>query len=234
MPHAYELPHLLAGAYVLTSIHSETAQEVQYVATQKDTQREVLIRSLGKLFAENATICSDFIEDARACSRVQLPYVSSVIELLPADGSWHLVFEGNGADSLNLLAVSGQKIRNVDMVHLLRNLCELCLYLDAAGINSRPFRLDGVYRNGKEFLLDNPACAGVRTAQVSNRYLIDAAKALLPLVAGSAMQGGAAGMVKALLSRVADMPDACSLVAMDMLRELTSLTPLISAEDVIF
>lgn len=229
----YGLPHLLAGEYLLTAVHSEMEQEVQYIATQKDTQREVLVRSLSVAAAQDLAVCNDFIESARACARVQLPFVSAVIELLPVDGSWHIVMEGNGKNSLNLLAVSGQKIRSIDMVSLLRCLCELCLYLDAEGINSRPFRLADVYRNGKEFLLDNPACAGCRTAKVSNRYMIDAAKALLPLLHGGASQGASIGAVKALLTRVAEMPDDCVLVAAEVLRELVALSSLVSVEDII-
>lgn len=232
MRSVYGLPHLLAGEYLLTAVHSEMEQEVQYIATQKDTQREVLIRSLRAVAAQDLAVCNDFIESARACARVQLPFVSTVIELLPVDGSWHIVMEGNGKNSLNLLAVSGQRIRSIDMVNLLLCLCELCLYLDAEGINSRPFRLADVYRNGKEFLLDNPACAGCRTAKVSNRYMIDAAKALLPLLHG-ASQGQAVGAVKALLTRVAEMPDDCVLVAADVLRNLVSLSSLLSLEDII-
>lgn len=223
----YSLPHLLAGQYVLTALRSRAADGVQYTATQKDTQREVLIRSMLSTGADDCEAQHAFIEDARACSRVQLPYVSAVIELLPADGAWHLVFEGNGTDSLDFAAAAGQKINEQAMLNLLQKICTLCLYLDAEGINSGAFHLGGVYRYGSDFMLDNPACSGKRQASTSNRYVIEATRKLLPLLAGQE------SALRQLMQRVADMPDSCVLVASELLSELARLPMGDDAEELI-
>ena len=223
----YSLPYLLAGQYVLTSLRSRDADGVQYAATQKDTQREVLIRSMLATAVADSEAQHAFIEDARACSRVQLPYVSAVIELLPADGAWHLVFEGNGTDSLDFVAAAGQKINGQAMLNLLQKICSLCLYLDAEGINSGAFRLGGVYRYGSDFMLDNPACSGKRRAATSNRYVIEASRKLLPLLDGQE------SALHLLMQRIADMPDSCVLVAPEMLSELARLPQGNDAEEFI-
>ncbi len=214
----YMLPHLLAGQYVLTSIRCDTPVGVLYEATQKDTQRDVLVHSLHAGLALDTSLCNTFIEDARACSRVQMPFVSAVIELLPADETWHLVFEGNGTDSLDFAAASKQCITCADMVGLLQKIGKLCLHLDAEGINSRPFRLAGLYRMGTHYLMDNPACSGKRSPLESNRYVIAAAKALLPLLENG--QGDDVVAVRRMMQRVADMPESCGLVAAELLCEL--------------
>lgn len=214
----YMLPHLLAGQYVLTSIRCDTPVGVLYEATQKDTQRDVLVYSLHAGLALDVSLCNTFIEDARACSRVQMPFVSAVIELFPADETWHLVFEGNGTDSLDFVAVSKQSIPCADMVGLLQKIGKLCLYLDAEGINSRPFRLAGLYRRGNHYLMDNPASSGQRSPLESNRYVIAAAKALLPLLENG--QGDDVVAVRRMMQRIADMPESCGLVAAELLCEL--------------
>ena len=217
----YMLPHLLAGQYVLTSIRGETPDGIMYEATQKDTQREVLVHSLHAEMALDTTLCHTFIEDARACTRVQLPFVSAVLELLPADDTWHLVCEGNGTDSLDFAAAAKQSIRCADMVDLLNKIGLLCLHLDALGINSRPFRLAGVYRQGQRFLLDNPACSGRRLPHESNRSVIDAVKALLPLL--EAGEASAVVELRHIMQRVADKTESCALVAAELLCELARI-----------
>lgn len=222
------LPHLLAGQYVLTSVRLETSVGVLYEATQKDTQREVLVYTLHPGLALDTSICNTFIEDARACSRVQMPYVSAVIELLPADDTWHLVCEGNGSDSLNFALAAKQTISGADMVSLLQKIGKLCLHLDAEGINSRPFRLSGVYRQGKHFLMDSPACSGKRSPQESNHYVIAATKALLPLLEPGS--GTVALAVRHIMQRVADKPASSALVAVELLCELARV-PMEQEED---
>lgn len=224
----YMLPHLLAEQYVLTSIRSETPVGVLYEATQKDTQREVLVHSLHAGAALDAMLCNTFIEDARACSRVQMPFVSAVIELLPADDTWHVVFEGNGTDSLDFAAAAKQTIRSADMMRLLQKIGKLCLHLDAEGINSRPFCLAGVYRLGAHFLMDNPACSGTRSPQESNRYVIAAAKALLPLLEPG--QDEQTVTLRSMMQRIADKPASCALVASELLCELARV-PVVQGED---
>ena len=221
----FTLPHLLAGQYLLISQHSREGGCIYYVATQKDTQREVLIRSL------HAGAVDAFIEDARACSRVQLPYVSAVIEMLPAEGGWHVVFEGNGSDSLNFVAAEGRKVSASVMVNLLQKLSSLCLLLDAEHINSGAFRLEHVYLHGNDILLDNPACSGSRHPKTSNCYMIEAAKALLPLLAAADTE--LSDRVRRLLQWIADMPESCVLLPAEVLGEVSRLPAEDSSEDML-
>ena len=47
MPYsAYSLPRVVAQQYILSAVHSEDADTVTYVATQKNMSRDVLLRSL--------------------------------------------------------------------------------------------------------------------------------------------------------------------------------------------
>ncbi len=231
MDDSFALPFLLAQQYVLTAVHRETRDSVLYTAMQKDTQRSVLVRSLRRRYADDAEAINCFIESARAASRLQWPAVSAVLEVFEIEGTWHLVCEGNGSDSLDFVALDGQKIEAADMVNLLSMLCRLCLYLDAENINTQPFCLNAIYRNSGDFVLDNPAADGKRDARVSNRYMIDAAQALLPLLAEDGKPYTA--LVRQCMQQVAEMPDTCSLIASDLLCDLTRLPDDAPAEDIL-
>ncbi len=217
----YTLPCLLAQQYVLTDVHHETPDAVFYSAVQKDTQRNVLVCSLRGRFAADSEVCERFFETARSASRLHLPSVSAVLEIFEAWGTWHLVFEGNGSQSLDFLLLEGRKLNSEAMAHLLGMLCRLCLYLDAENINALPFSLNSVYLDASDFVLDNPAVAGRRDSFVSNRFIIDAARALLPLLDLGERPHSA--LVRQLMLRVAEKPDTCPLVASELLCELVRL-----------
>ena len=183
MPYsAYSLPRVVAQQYILSSVHSEDADTVTYVATQKNMSREVLLCSLRASAAQDARKVRFFVETARTQARLEHPNIAAPLELLEADGSWHLAVERIKGEPLDMMVNSGRVLPAIVICGLLQQLCRVCIYLDIERIASVPFALEHAYLMEINFRFDNMAQAGSRPRHESMRYLSDACRLIKPLL----------------------------------------------------
>lgn len=216
----FVLPFVLNDRYTLISVLRETQDSVYYQAQQKDTQRAVLVRSLRRSYASDKGKREAFMETARAATRVCLPYVATVLDFLHAEESLHIVYEGaNGSP----FGCAEHKLSTAEMAELLDKLSLMCLYLDAEHIHSLPFRPDSLFRIEGDFVIENMACVGSRSALVSNTYMVEAARSLLPFLDEQTGDAFFAASLQHLLQRVASMPVSTPLIAVYVQKELAYL-----------
>lgn len=183
MPYsAYSLPRVLAGQYILSSILEEDADTVTYTATQKNMSRDVLVRSLRAAAAEDDRKVRFFVETARMQARLDHPNIAAPLELLEADGTWHLAMERIKGEPLDMMVSNGRVLPAIVICGLLQQLCRVCIYLDIERIALVPFKLEHTYLMDVGFRFDNMALAGPRPRNASQRYLSEACKLIVPLL----------------------------------------------------
>ena len=183
MPYSsYNLPCVVAQQYILTSIVTEDADTVTYAATQKNMSREVLIRSLRPAAMQDRRKVRFFVETARHQARLEHPNIAAPLELLEADGTWHLAMERIKGEPLDMMVSNGRVLPSLVVCGLLQQLCRVCIYLDIERIASVPFALEHTYLMEINFRFDNMAQAGPRPRNESMRYLSDACRLIKPLL----------------------------------------------------
>lgn len=183
MPYsAYSLPRVVAGQYILSAILEEDADTVTYAATQKNMSRDVLVRSLRPAAMEDNRKVRFFVETARLQARLSHPNIAAPLELLEADGSWHLAMERIKGEPLDMMVSNGRVLPAIVICGLLQQLCRVCIYLDIERIALVPFSLEHTYLMDIGFRFDNMAQAGPRPRNASKRYLSEACGLIEPLL----------------------------------------------------
>lgn len=183
MPYsAYSLPRVVAQQYILTAVHSEDADTVTYAATQKNMSREVLVRSLRPAAMLDDRKVRFFVETARLQARLDHPNIAAPLELLEADGTWHLAMERIKGEPLDMMVSNGRVLPAIVICGLLQQLCRVCIYLDIERIALVPFALEHTYLMDVGFRFDNMALAGPRPRNASQRYLSEASRLIIPLL----------------------------------------------------
>lgn len=183
MPYsAYSLPRVVAQQYILSSVHAEDADTVTYAAKQKNMSRDVLLRSLRPAAMQDDRKVRAFVETARLQARLGHPNIASPLELLEADGTWHLAMERIKGEPLDMMVNNGRVLPSLVICGLLQQLCRVCIYLDIERIASVPFALEHTYLMDIGFRFDNMAMAGPRPRHASKRYLSDASRLIAPLL----------------------------------------------------
>ena len=178
----YHLPALVGEQYVLSSVISETPDTVLYAATQKDMQRPVVFESLRPEVMDRPGDVQNFLEKARAQARMGGDRIAPVLELLHADGRWHLARMRLVGEPLDVMLSTGKRLSPEQMGVLLKLLCRLVLRMELEGVSSMDFALRHVHLTESGFYFDNPAQAGSRAREESRKYLSGAASALMPLL----------------------------------------------------
>ena len=183
MPYsAYSLPRVVAQQYILSSVHSEDADTVTYAATQKNMSRDVLIRSLRPAAMQDDRKVRFFVETARLQARIDHPNIAAPLELLEADGTWHLAMERIKGEPLDMMVNSGRVLPAIVICGLLQQICRVCIYLAIERVNSIPFALEHAYFMDVGFRFDNMAQAGPRSRIASKRHLSEAARLIEPVL----------------------------------------------------
>lgn len=178
----YDLPTLVGEQYMLTSVLRETRDTILYRATQKDLRREVIVERLRHSAAEMPRRVRLFLDSAKAQARFCGEHISSVLEVLEADGSWLVAKESPAGEPLDIMLADGKLLSAYDLCRLFIVLCHLCLRLDAEHVASTRFHLEDVYFHNHRFRLSNPARAGTRAAESSRTFLVGAARDLPALL----------------------------------------------------
>lgn len=183
MPYsAYSLPRVVAEQYILTSVQSEDADTVTYAATQKNMSRDVLLRSLRPAAMQDDRKVRAFVETARLQARLEHPNIAAPLELLEADGTWHLAMEHIKGEPLDMMVSNGRVLPSSVICGLLMQLCRVCIYLDIERVNSVPFALENTYLMDVGFRFGNMALAGPRPRNASKKYLAAATRLVAPLL----------------------------------------------------
>lgn len=183
MPYsAYSLPRVVAQQYILSAVHSEDADTVTYVATQKNMSRDVLLRSLRERAMQDDRKVRFFVESARMQARLDNPNIAAPLELLESDGTWHLAMERIKGEPMDMMVNSGRVLPSIVICGLLQQLCRVCIYLDIERIASVPFSLEHTYLMDVGFRFDNMAQAGPRPRNASKRYLSEACRLIEPVL----------------------------------------------------
>lgn len=183
MPYsAYSLPRVVAQQYILSSVHDEDSDTVTYAATQKNMSREVLLRSLRPSAMQDARKVQFFVETARLQARLEHPNIAAPLELLEADGTWHLAMERIKGEPLDMMVSNGRVLPAIVVCGLLQQLCRVCIYLDIERVDSVPFALEHTFLMDVGFRFDNMAQAGARSRNTSKRYLAEASRLIIPVL----------------------------------------------------
>lgn len=184
---------------MLTSVLRETRDTVLYRATQRELRREVIVERLRVSAAEHPRRVRLFLDSAKAQAHFRGEHLSSVLEVLEADGSWMVAKESPPGEPLDMLHADGKQLAAFDLCRLFVILCHLCLRLDVEHIASTRFHPEDVYYHEHHFRLSNPARAGSRPAEASRSFLSGAAKELIPMLD---KKSHLAGALLQLLQRV--------------------------------
>jgi hypothetical protein len=123
-----------------------------------------------------------FVETARLQARLGHPNIASPLELLEADGTWHLAMERIKGEPLDMMVNNGRVLPSIVICGLLQQLCRVCIYLDIERIASVPFSLEHTYLMDVGFRFDNMAQAGPRPRNASKRYLSEACRLIEPVL----------------------------------------------------
>lgn len=178
----YNLPKLLNGQYMLTSVLRETADSVVYAAAQKDLRREVAVESLRPECMNNPQKVQAFLETARAQARMGGKFVATVLELLYAEDTWHIARERIQGSPVDELLAAGEKGCSATLCELMLALIRNCIKHDILGINTAPFSIQNAHFMGLSFRFDNLARSGARAENATSRDICNAARELLPIV----------------------------------------------------
>lgn len=220
MSEYYDLPALVGDQYMLTSILRETRDTILYRATQRDLRREVVVECLRRSAAEHPRRVRLFLDSAKAQSRFPGQHLSSVLEVLEADGTWLVAKDSPEGELLDMMQADGKTLSAYELCDLMIILCRLCLRLDIERVASTNFHLEDVlYRKG-QFRLSNPARAGTRSPASSRNFLSSAARELQTLLD---MDSPLAGTFRRLLERVSIDRDTSPMTPALYLAEFTSL-----------
>lgn len=183
MPYsAYSLPRVVAEQYILSAVQSEDVDTVTYAATQKNMSRDVLLRSLRPAAMQDDRKVRFFVETARLQARLEHPNIAAPLELLEADGTWHLAMERIKGEPLDMMVSNGRVLPSIVICGLLQQLCRVCVYLDIERVSSVPFALEHTFLMDVGFRFDNMALAGPRGRNASKRYLAEASRLIIPLL----------------------------------------------------
>ncbi len=179
---ASSLPMPLGEQYVLTALLHETPGSLVHVAVQQNLYREVVVETLRPEAVPDLDEQQAFFGRARAKARIPFPWVTSVLELFYAEGTWHLVLEKPEGETLQDWVNAGIKLPGTRMCVLMLHLCHYSIFMDAEGLACDDFELSQVAVTESDFRLCNSACEGNRRRSASQRFLARAAELLLPLL----------------------------------------------------
>lgn len=195
----YALPMMLGDQYILSSIIRETRDTVTFAGMQKDMRREVLVETLRPEAMKDPDRLQDFLETARLQSRILSKEVACTLELIEAEGTWHLIKEKINGEPLDVMVSSGRKLPAIMICGLFLQLCHLCLFVEAHDLNARPLTLESVYLMDYNFRFDNLVCTGKRAQGATKQMLSAIARELMPLLD---MTSPCASRMRELLNRV--------------------------------
>lgn len=216
----YTLPKLLGDQYVLTSVIKERPEHVVFAATQKDLRREVRVKSL-KRECQSSDQIARFLATAKAQSLCRHYSIASTLELFEADGTWHLAQERWQGQPLDILAANNKRLHPLQCCSLLREICHTVTFLDTMRLASKPFEPDGVYlRADGSFRFDNPATSGIRTREMREQTLHEAAQWILRLIDRTAEF---AHRTSSLALRMVQMQASSPLTSTNFAEELSLL-----------
>lgn len=179
----YELPKIIGGQYILTSVVRELPHAVVYAATQKDLQREVHLVSLRPEALADPVQKYFFLETARLQASIDHPSLSCALELLYAEDTWHFARERVNGEPLDMMLANGRLLPAERLCSLLQQICRVCVFFDIRRISCRPLQPSLVYQmDFGGFRFENMALAGEREPNASQQYLSGAVNMLLPLL----------------------------------------------------
>lgn len=178
----YALPMMLGDQYIVSSIVKETKDTVTFAGMQKDMRREVLVETLRPEAMKDPDRLHNFLDTARLQSRIDSKEVARTLELLEAEGTWHLAKEKINGEPLDVMVSSGRKLPAITICGLFLQLCHHCLFLEANNLNSKPLTLDSVYLMDYNFRFDNMVCVGKRPDGATKDTLATVARSLIPLL----------------------------------------------------
>lgn len=182
----YALPMVLGDQYILSNVLRETEDTVVYAAMQKDMRREVQVESLCPAAMQDPAKVSHFLETARIQASIPSKVVASTLELIQAEGSWHLTKERIKGEPLDIMVSTGRKLPALVLCNLFLELCHAAIYLDIRGVNNRSMHPEDIYLLDHGFRFENLTCAGKRSSTATSELLSSLAADLLPLLdAGS-------------------------------------------------
>lgn len=208
----YNLPHVVGEQYILTSVLEEREDSVIYAATQKDMQREVKVESLRPEAEDDEQKCRLFLDNARARVRCSVtPHIAATLELLYAEGTWHLAEELIKGEPLDMMLANGRVLSGSMFCLLLLRLCRACMLMDAEGLASLPFSPAHVYLTETDFRFDNPAVSGPRANGTSRQYLRSAAQSIAPLLDPTAPEADRLAELVTRMRCAADSGPLCVL-----------------------
>lgn len=203
----YDLPMLVGGQYMLSSILRETRDTILYRATQKELRREVIVECLRHSAMENSRKVRMFIDSAKQQASMQGGVLSCVLEVFESEGTWLAAKENPAGETLDQMLSDGKKIPAMDLCLLFIDLCKICMRFDAENVMSAHFHLEDIFYHGHQFRLNNIARAGTRPQGTSRSYLSEAANEILPLLDGESYLAGAlASLIRRVSLSLDDSP----------------------------
>ena len=185
---ARSLPCMIADQYILSSVLEEKENSIVYEATQKDLQREVLVESLRVDAAGDEEKVGFFFETCRLQARIRHSSLAAPLEVLEADGTWHVARERIQGEPLDAMVSAGRTLSAEMVCGLLQQLCYMHLYFDMEHIASVPFSPEHTYlMDFGGYRFDHMAVAGIRRADETQRQLSAVADVVEPLLERSSV-----------------------------------------------
>ena len=151
-------PGMQVGDYYLQELVYEGASTRTWLAHQVSVSREVIIDSLNRAVHEDDEIITNYLSDVRTKAKVDHPLIGSVFEAVYEEGICFYAREKIPGVTLEGKILKREKLKPVELVHVLKQVADANLYLESKKLASLP-----LYPN-QIFISDTGMCRIVNMA----------------------------------------------------------------------
>ncbi len=151
-------PGMQVGDYYLQELIYEGMATRTWVAHQLSVNREVIIDSLNRSMHSDEEVVANYLSDVRTKAKVDHPLIGSVFEAVREENICFYAREKIPGVTLYDLVIQREKLKPVEIVHILKQIADANLYLESKKLATLPLSPNQV------FITDSGMCRMVNMA----------------------------------------------------------------------
>ncbi len=161
-------PGMHLGDYQLKELLYEGTATKTWLADQISVNREVIIDSLNRAVHSDEEVVANYLSDVRTKAKVDHPLIGSVFEAVREEGICFYAREKIPGVTLFEMIIRREKLKPIEIVHLLRQVADANLYLESKRLASLPLSANQVFASDSGMCrIVNMAVGGMRDHNVS-------------------------------------------------------------------
>lgn len=161
-------PGMQVGDYYLQELIYEGVATRTWIAHQLSVNREVIIDSLNRAVHSDEEVVANYLSDVRTKAKVDHPLIGSVFEAVREEGVCFYAREKIPGVTLYEMIINRQKLKPIEVVHILKQVADANLYLESKKLASLPLSANQVFITESGMCrLVNMAVGGRRDHNVS-------------------------------------------------------------------